>query len=60
MKPGETGELIVDASADTFFSEYLTVPTPLPKSCVTAGISLAMFASYVMMVTWILSDASMT
>jgi 2-furoate---CoA ligase len=26
VKPGETGELIVDASADTFFSEYLNRP----------------------------------
>ena len=43
-----------------FSPSTFNVPTPLPKSCVTAGISLAMFASYVMMVTWILSDASMT
>jgi acyl-CoA synthetase (AMP-forming)/AMP-acid ligase II len=44
VKPGEAGELIVDASAETFFSGYLNRPDATAENSATAGISPATFA----------------
>ena len=60
VKPGEAGELIVDASADTFFSGYLNRPERPRRNSATAGISLVMFASCARMATWTSSVASTT
>ena len=60
VKPGEAGELIVDASADTFFSGYLNRPDATAEKLRTAGISPAMFASFARTATWTSSAASTT